>query len=294
MLAVSSQQVRGFVSTFAFYITHNPSTAHFCLRTLLDCVHTALTSLEKRLGWGGGGRSMEGEEVKVQMSLTRMPVDDNTKLYSKPPMENPEDERRRRNAIIAWKNRVWKKRQYEELQTMVNTLEETNKKLNDANHRMEEDLRAQRQKLDLENSIVTQLKADKSSLETLIQNQQENLAFIREHLMLINRCSEEDSPVRKFLTALLNTMNSSSPISFTPTLLPVASLSHHSSDIPTVPPPTTSPPCSTYPRLTTSSLHVSMLPKEASLMPSLVPIPKSTVASQHFPRNRVGSPPHEV
>lgn len=176
---------------------------------------------------------------------------------------------------------------------MVNTLEETNKKLNDTNQQMKEDLRAHLEKLDREKSIVTQLKSDKRSLQTSIQKQQEKIAFIREHLMLINTCSEKDSSVRKLLTALLNTMNSSSPIPFTSTSLTADSLPSHSSHIIT-PPPTTSPPCTTYPHLTASPLQVTMLPKEASMMPSLVPIAKPSVASQHTPRHCIGSPAHDV
>ncbi|XP_063851702.1 protein enabled homolog isoform X2 [Scylla paramamosain] len=229
--------------------------------------------------------SEEGDGVKVQMSFTYIPVDDNTKLYSKPPMEDPEDERRRRNAVTAWRNRVRKKRQYEELQTTVNTLEEANKKLHDANQQLEEDLRALGEEMGREHSILTQLQSEKCSLQILIQTQQEKLTFIREHLKLINSCSEEDSPVQKFLTALLNNMNSSSPIPFAPPSLAAASLPHDSSHMPTLSPPTTSPPCTTSPRLTTSPLHV--------IMPLHAQIPRSTTAS-HYPRNNIDSPAHEA
>ncbi|KAK8384824.1 hypothetical protein O3P69_014407 [Scylla paramamosain] len=206
---------------------------------------------------------MNGDKTKTPGSPTISPMG-KKKIYMMPPMSNPDEEKRRRNAIIAYKNRLLKKKRSQDLQENVKALEETNVQLRGINQQLDKDLRASHEQQRFMSNMIQELQSEIMSLQSLFQTQQEKLAFIQEHLRLISGTIDENDSTRKLLNALLERIPVSSPTLTSP---------HHI----TSPPRIISPPYITSsrnvsPRLTTTSPPYVQLPP-------LAPIPKSSAAS---------------
>ncbi|MPC28298.1 hypothetical protein E2C01_021499 [Portunus trituberculatus] len=209
------------------------------------------------------------EASSVSRNKTRMPASPTVpstgkkKVYMMPPMSNPNEEKRRRNAIIAYKNRQLKKKQSQDLHEKVRTLQDTTVQLQDINQQLDKNLRESHEQQTFLSNMKQKLESEIMYLQSLFQAQKEKLAFMQQHLRLINGTIDEDDFTRKLLNALQERILVSSS--------PLSSPKHITSQC------IISPPYITYAGNASPPLSTTTLPYIQ--LPPLSPIPKSSAAS---------------
>lgn len=219
-------------------------------------------NVDKASGVGGAKTKRPGSPTAPPMGKK--------KVYMLPPLEDPEYEKRRKNAIVAFRNRQLKKKQSQDLQDKVKALQDDNAHLQDISQQLDKDLRASHEEHRVMSSVIQKLEAEVMSLRSLFQQQQEKLAFVQEHLRLINGTMDEDDSTRKLLNALLERIPVSQP--------PLSSPHHIAITSPPriISPPSIASPRNASPRLTTTSPRLTTTSPLHTHPPPLTPIPKSS------------------
>ncbi|XP_064087651.1 protein split ends-like [Macrobrachium nipponense] len=117
--------------------------------------------------------------------------------------EDPEEERKRLNAINARRNRIKQKALTNHLKEKAKTLEDVNQKCGMVLKRMDSDARKLAQQLEERNKEKAILDKALREKELEIRDQREKLALFRGHLDLIASSLEDDNPGKKLISNLL-------------------------------------------------------------------------------------------
>ncbi|CAL4068445.1 unnamed protein product [Meganyctiphanes norvegica] len=119
------------------------------------------------------------------------------------PLEDPEEERRRRNAVIARENRLKHKKYLDELQNKKRSLEHVNAQCAKALIRVRQDIKVKDQQLQEANQQIRELKTHLMAKSEKVSNYKSQLNLIRTHLELIEASVDSSNPVRGFISTLL-------------------------------------------------------------------------------------------
>lgn len=134
------------------------------------------------------------------------------KLYEMEPLEDPEKEKKRMNAVLARKNREMKKRIMMDLDEKVRRLRHVNTQCTKVIRRTDSDIQQLRQDLSAANASVTQLTEVVRSKDREIRQQREKLLLFQGHLDLIGSSLDDDNPARRLIQALLHRLSSSATV----------------------------------------------------------------------------------
>ncbi|XP_068218393.1 uncharacterized protein [Palaemon carinicauda] len=125
-------------------------------------------------------------------------------------LEDPEEERKRLNAINARRNRMKQKELTQSLKKRAKTLEDVNQKCGLVLKRLDGDAWKLRQQLEESNKEKALLEKSLKEKESEIREQREKFALFRGHLDLIASSLDEDNPSKKLITNLLKKLPGSS------------------------------------------------------------------------------------
>lgn len=175
-------------------------------------------------------------------------------------------------------------REIKTLESQLETLKKSNKETENTLQHTTVELRKCHEELKHVQAQAAELMEVKRTLEIQNQSQQEKLSLIREHIVLINGTLEEENLAKRFLTVLLDRLDATSPVSFSPQSLhsaspsaftspPLLTVTPHatiSTSLP-IPPPhiTSSPPFITS---LTNSSSPRMIPSLMRVLPSSLEI----------------------
>ncbi|KAK7081547.1 hypothetical protein SK128_013657 [Halocaridina rubra] len=120
------------------------------------------------------------------------------------PFDDPEQEKKRLNALNAYKNRVKNKRLTQDLREKNNKLEHVNVQCSKALKKITSERKLLQQEIKDRGLERSALEEELKRKENEVREQREKLALFRGHMDLIANSLDEDNPARKLITTLLN------------------------------------------------------------------------------------------
>ncbi|XP_027225342.2 uncharacterized protein [Penaeus vannamei] len=123
------------------------------------------------------------------------------------PFQDPEQERRRMNAITAKKNRERKKMEIDRLRGDVRNLSHVNRQCNKALKRTNADIQKHIDLLALSEQRIASLKEKLEQRERELRGRRERFLLFRGHLDIIVNSLDDDNPAKKLIANLLKTLH---------------------------------------------------------------------------------------
>lgn len=182
--------------------------------------------------------SVSSEGTNDEKISLGSPPSKRRKVYLMPPFQDPETERKRRNAIIAYQNRQRRKEEMVRMESQLEKLRKINKEIESSLQHVTEELRQRHEELRRMHTQNAELLEAKRTLETQTRSQQEKFSVIREHILLINGSLEEGNIAKRFLDVLKERVDAA----FSACVLHQSSANASSFVTITPPPGSTSPP----------------------------------------------------
>ncbi|KAK8739033.1 hypothetical protein OTU49_003799, partial [Cherax quadricarinatus] len=129
------------------------------------------------------------------------------KVYQREPFQDPAQEKRRINAILAKQNRDQKKKQIQDLKETVQKLQRVNMQCNKALRRTNNDVQQLRLHLQSYEASRSYLEEKVKNQEIALREQRDKFMLFREHLDLITSSLDDDNTTKKLISALLKRLS---------------------------------------------------------------------------------------